>query len=318
LAADWLARDLPNKDLLLGNLLTTTTRMLVVGPTGLGKTMFGLAIAFAMALGKRFLHWKEGRPARVLYVDGEMSRGEMRRRLSDAARRADGVPDGLIILSKEDFEEMPPFNTDAGQKWMDALIAKHGPFDVGIFDNIQALLVGDMKDEEAWSLVLPWVRSLTRRSMAQIWFHHTGHDESKSYGSKAREWQMDTVVLMERIETTPPDLAFMLKFTKARERTPDNYQDFDAVTLRLENDTWKHTFELPTDRRVPQNHLTMLNVLKDAGDEGLTVEEWNTKARAVGIGEKRRGDCLDFRTALQAKNMVHLRAGRWFAGPKPK
>ena len=31
------------------------------------------------------------------------------------------------------------------------------------------------------------------RSIGQMWFHHTGHDESKSYGSKAREWQMDTV-----------------------------------------------------------------------------------------------------------------------------
>jgi hypothetical protein len=96
---------------------------------------------------------------------------------------------------------MPPLNTPHGQTWFDAFIEAHGPFDLIIFDNIQALLVGDMKDEEQWAKALPWVRSLTRRSIGQIWLHHTGHDESKSYGSKAREWQMDTVILMERADT---------------------------------------------------------------------------------------------------------------------
>ena len=65
--------------------------------------------------------------------------------------------------------------------------------------------------------ILPYVRSMTRRSIGQIWFHHTGHDESRSYGTKAREWQMDIVALMERVDLPGADLAFTLKFTKARE-----------------------------------------------------------------------------------------------------
>src|SRR6476661_5330484 len=97
---------------LLGELLSTTTRAVIVGPTGLGKTMFGLAVALAIAGGKDFLHWRAGRAGRVLYIDGEMSRREMKRRLRDAVRRAGGVVgEGLVILSKEDFEDMPPLNT---------------------------------------------------------------------------------------------------------------------------------------------------------------------------------------------------------------
>jgi SpoVK/Ycf46/Vps4 family AAA+-type ATPase len=46
--AEWLARDLPEPDRLLGDLLTATCRVLIVGPTGLGKTMFGLAVAMAL------------------------------------------------------------------------------------------------------------------------------------------------------------------------------------------------------------------------------------------------------------------------------
>jgi hypothetical protein len=27
-----------------------------------------------------------------------------------------------------------------------------------------------------------------------MWLHHTGHNETQSYGTKTREWQMDTVL----------------------------------------------------------------------------------------------------------------------------
>jgi len=235
--SDWLTRDIPEPDFLLSAWLTTTSRVLIVGPTGLGKTMFGLAVAFAIKSHKDFLHWTSGRKGRVLYLDGEMSRRLMKRRLIDAARHAGAEPDSLAVLSKEDFDDMPPLNAPEGQKWLDDFLTLHGPFDLVIFDNIQALLAGDMKDEEQWAKVLPWVRSLTRRSIGQCWLHHTGHDESKSYGSKAREWQMDTVILMERVEAAI-DLSFALKFTKARERTPENRQDFEPVTMSLQGDVW--------------------------------------------------------------------------------
>jgi RecA-family ATPase len=236
--AAWVKRDLPEPDWLLGQWLSTTSRVMIVGPTGLGKTIFGIAVAMAIAADNGFLHWRGGRKGRVLYVDGEMSRQLMKRRLIDAARRAGHMPEGLTILSKEDFPEMPPLNTPTGQRWMNSLIAAYRPLDLIIFDNIQSLLVGDMKEEDQWAAMLPWVRDLTRRSIGQIWFHHTGHDETKSYGSKAREWQMDTVALMERLKDSDGELAFSLKFTKARERTPDNREDFEPVTMRLVEDQW--------------------------------------------------------------------------------
>jgi KaiC/GvpD/RAD55 family RecA-like ATPase len=238
--AQWLERDLPEPDRVLGDLLSTTSRVLIVGPTGLGKTMFGIAAAMAMAEGQAFLHWRAGRKCRVLYVDGEISRREMKRRLRDAVRRAGAKPDGLCILSTEDYQDMPPLNTPRGQKWFDAFIEDHGGFDFIIFDNVQAFLAGNMKEEEQWAAILPWVRSLTRRSIGQIWFHHTGHSEDRSYGSKAREWQMDAVALMERVEIPGADLAFTLKFTKARERSPENRADFEPVTMSLKGGKWTY------------------------------------------------------------------------------
>ena len=47
--SEWLTRvDLKEPHKLLGSLLTTTCRVLIAGPTGLGKTLFGLAVAFAV------------------------------------------------------------------------------------------------------------------------------------------------------------------------------------------------------------------------------------------------------------------------------
>jgi putative DNA primase/helicase len=68
----WASRQIKEPDRLLGDLLTTTTRIFLVGRTGLGKTMLGFAIACGIASGEGFLHWRSVRPARVLYVDGEM------------------------------------------------------------------------------------------------------------------------------------------------------------------------------------------------------------------------------------------------------
>ena len=193
---------------MLGLWLSTSTRALLVGATGLGKTMLGLEIPFAVAAKVDFLHWTAKRPGKVLYVDGEMPRRQMKKRIADLVKRHGGeIPDNLTVISKEDYEDMPPLNTEGWAEMAGPLSSSNTVLSISIiFDNIQALLAGNMKDEEQWSAILPWVRSLTRRSIGQVWFHHTGHDETESYGSKAREWQMDAVGLMERVGIPGTDL----------------------------------------------------------------------------------------------------------------
>jgi AAA domain/DnaB-like helicase N terminal domain len=245
--ADWLSRDIPPADYLLGELFSTTSRVMLIAERGLGKTNFALAMAFAMADGVGFQHWRGGRRARVLFIDGEMSRRVMKKRLADATRRHGSRPETLFILSREDVEDMPPLNTAAGQAYIDALIKELGGVDFIFFDNVQSLLVGDMKEEEAWEDTLPWIKRLTKRRIGQCWVHHTGWETSRGYGTSTREWQMDTVAIMEAVEGSDSDIAFSLKFTKARERDPTNRADFEPVVITLGNDQWsvKHG-KLPT------------------------------------------------------------------------
>ena len=153
----WADRDLPPPDRLLGDLITTTSRGFMVGRTGLGKTMLGLALALGMASGTGFLHWRSARPARVLYIDGEMPGELIKARCIDALRRA-GVPPppGNLVIFGRDLEEeiarrfpelgkLEPLNMEVGQNYGHALIATLGGVDVVIFDNVMSLVAGDQE-----------------------------------------------------------------------------------------------------------------------------------------------------------------------------
>jgi hypothetical protein len=292
----WLDRDLPQPDFLMGEWASTTSRGLLVADTGLGKTNFCLALAFAMALGRDFLQWKAGRPCHVLYIDGEMSRRLMKTRLADAARRAGGtVPDTLFVISRDDLPDMPPLNTEDGQRFIDALIESFGGLDFIIFDNVQSLLPGDMKDEEPWQQTLPWIRDLTRRSIGQLWIHHTGHDTTRPYGTKTREWQLDTVMLMQAIERAVADIAFTLKFAKARERAPHNRADFDAATITLAGDRWEaEGAAKPRGKPSPVGqkfHSALLDAVaydgavqpQSAGQMAVTTRQWSGECVRRGL-----------------------------------
>jgi hypothetical protein len=256
-ATTWLQRKDPPPDRLLGDIVTTTIRMFLIGMAGLGKTMLGLAIGISMALGQSFCHWRSNRPARVLYFDGEMSRELIIQRVKDAARRTgcgETIPN-LMIYSLEDAEMwaarwpklglFEPLNTEAGHEFVYRLCDVLKP-DVCIFDNIQCLAPGVQKEEETWAGVVPLVQGLTKRRIGQIYVDHA-NQQGRQYGTITKGWRADNVGIMKPLEgddaPPPEETAFMLSFDpaiggKCRRRTPDNWQEFAPHIFRLRNDEW--------------------------------------------------------------------------------
>jgi AAA domain len=264
----WLERELQPADYLVGELLSTTSRILFSGPSGIGKTNFLLALTLSLATGSDFLHWHTVRAGRVLYIDGEMPVRLIKRRLADAVQRQGSRSDNLIVVSREDYPDMPPLNTPAGQQFVDQFIGWAGPFDLVLFDNIQSLLFGGMKESEEWSKMLGWIRDLSRQKVGQIWVHHTNRD-GNSYGDSTREWQMDTVMLLEGIDGNTADIAFNLKFIKARERTPDNRSDFDDAELTLADEHWASS--RIAGSRPPRRPAKLEDIALRALDEALAT-----------------------------------------------
>lgn len=292
---DWRNRDLPEPDLILGYWLSTTSRVLLTAATGLGKTNFGIALAMRVAAAMDFLHWQARRLCRVLYIDGEMSRRLLKQRVLDEAARLGASPENFFALSHEDIPGFKPLNTPEGQAWLKAFINKIGGVDLIIFDNIMSLTIGDQKDPEAWQKAIPLVHALTHASIGQIWVHHTGHDETRSYGDKSREWQMDTCIHLDAAKRDDTDVSFTLSFKKARERTPATRFDFQDVKVALVNDQWEHE---ATEARRPdkisprcQKALEALqNVL--AGDQATMLpgncraahrDHWQAECTLLGM-----------------------------------
>ena len=236
--------------------------------TGLGKTLLGFAWGFAMAGAESFCHWQAGPKTRVLYIDGEMSAELVQARLADEAARTGQRPENFHRLCREDRPDMPPLDTEEGQAWLDQYMDRIGGVDFLILDNVMSLTTGDLKDEEAWKPVTDWMRDLTRRRIGVLWINHTGHDASRAYGTKTREWQLDTVMIAETVAPVADEtVAFRLTFTKARQRRPENLDDFESVILRLKDDRWMHEGAPPRPGKKENQDSNALRLLREAIDE---------------------------------------------------
>jgi hypothetical protein len=301
---EWLSRDLPEPDPLMGHWLTTTTRAIFNAPTGIGKSMSAIALGMSVAAGCDFLGWKGIRPARVLYIDGEMSRRLLKQRLADEATRLEarlaGRPDGFYPLSREDYDNFAPLNTKEGQTFIKNYITQKielvGHLDLAIFDNIMSLILGDMRDEESWRQTLPLVFWLTTRSTGQLWIHHTGHNESHGYGTKTREWLLDCVLNAEPLKRADTDVSFNLNFNKARNRTPATRADFADVQIALVNNVWTwESSERESAQKISPLATKYLDALRDAtigsnvvrmnGCPTATLEAWRAECVKKGLIE---------------------------------
>ena len=302
-AESWAARQFPTPVRLLGDGVTKTTRVFLIGMTGLGKTMLGIAMAAAMATGTDFLGWRCDRPVKVLYVDGEMPGELIKARILDAMRRLEraDLAGNLFFYSADMGEqiaaafpalgEMQPLNTEAGQNFILTLIEKLGGVDVVIFDNVMSLIAGDQKEEVPWSETLPLISGLTRKQIGQIWLDHTGHNTARQYGSSTKAWRFDAVGIMTELpedQRNERETAFKLSFDapgKARRRAPDNWADFAPRTVRLTSDGWeseaaagggKPEFgKVPPSREVFYDALLKAITLSATGRPGAaTIEQW--------------------------------------------
>src|SRR5207245_1588046 len=98
-----------------------------------------------------------------------------------------------------------------------------------------------------------------------------------------------------KVERDDTDISFSMKFTKARERRPDNRDDFQDVKIALVNDQWEHELSRAQrpDRISPQA-ARALDALRNviAGDRATPLQggrraaataDWKTECVQLGL-----------------------------------
>ena len=163
----WLTKEIPPRDHLLGGIMCTTSRLLVLGETGIGKTLVGMAMGGAISAGMNFLRWAGQRRSRVMYLDGELPIETFKERMELVAALY-GQDIEFYGYNRDDLGDgqMPPLNIEDGQKWLRREIEAINP-DLIFFDSIMSLLMGTMSEEESWTPMKRLVRELTSRRIAQ-------------------------------------------------------------------------------------------------------------------------------------------------------
>ena len=76
---------------------------------------------------------------------------------------------------------------------------------------------------------------ISARRIAQVWFNHA-NDLGKSFGDKTREWEMDTVAKLSKVDGDAT--AIRLEFAKARLGTPKTAGQFAPLIIRPSDD-WR-------------------------------------------------------------------------------
>jgi RecA-family ATPase len=166
---------------------------MVYADTGVGKSMFALSAALAVAGSGEFLGWKpdqkaNGAPWKVLYVDGEMHIGDIQERARlllsavpniDRHRARENIR--FIARQHQDPGEMfPSITEEAGTRFILQRV-KNIKLDLIVLDNFSTL--GEVEDENSassFNKLQSFLLQLKTQGVATMLVHHSG----KPQGSK--------------------------------------------------------------------------------------------------------------------------------------
>lgn len=195
---EFLKMQLPPRRLMLAPWLYEKGTAMIYSPRGIGKTLLGLSVGYAIASGDCFLGWSALDPRRVLYVDGEMTAAEMQHRLAAivAGFNKEAAPEYFKMLSADVTDRgLPDLATHEGQRVLDDAI---GDAEAVFLDNISTLCRSGKENEaEGWQAVQDWALAHRRAGRSLAFVHHAGKGGTQR-GTSKREDVLDTVIALRR------------------------------------------------------------------------------------------------------------------------
>lgn len=228
-----LQHDFPVLAYLLYPILHTQSLNMIHAWRGIGKTFFGLCLAYAVASGGRFLKWHAEKPRGVLYLDGEMPGNSLQARLAGIIDSNENEPPpGFFLVLTPDLQEpgnMPDLSTPEGQAAIDALVTADTALIV--VDNLSCFIRSGRENEsESWLPQQGWALRHRAAGRTVLFIHHSGKGGTQR-GSSKKEDVLDLVLNLKRpIDYEPSQGAcFEVVFEKSRHLTGADTTSFEAT-----------------------------------------------------------------------------------------
>jgi hypothetical protein len=219
------------------------------GPRGHGKTEVALYMGVGLVGGIDVFGWECKRPHRVLFVDAELPKWEMQKRLegviADLGPRPKKVRDNFHLLSVSDLS-VPINLADPAQT--DELVDYFTQYDVAILDSITMLTSGiDLNDAKDWETINSLCTRCRDRGTSIIRLQHLGKDRKKGgLGSSRQEFPLNFCMQIE--QETPKlfhaNAVIHVTCTKIRNYAPTAFKPVDLELSTGSNGLIKVTHDL--------------------------------------------------------------------------
>jgi AAA domain len=314
-----LYRDLAvtsTKEWLVKNLLGHAEASAFYGAPGSGKSALVEDMGLHIAAGLPW-HGRDVKQGAVCYV--ALERRMLVERRAMAFRKRHNIPDlpFAIIGGVFDFRDSRAAATigEIVRRVEDEIEQKVISLNIDTIS--RALAGGDENSSKDMGAIVNTTARLQETTGASIaWVHHVPVDGGERLrGHGALLGALDTTINVEKL-ASGLRTATVIKANDSEEGEKITFT-LESVSIGPETtapvvvpaeDQQRATTSEP---RLTKNLQTMYSLLHAAGQTGLLAEEWNARARAEGLGVKRRADLVDYRLALKAKNLVREYADRW-------
>ncbi|MCK1400106.1 AAA family ATPase [Bradyrhizobium sp. 4] len=150
---------------------------------------------------------------------------------------------------------------------------------------------------------------------------HTGKDEARgARGSNALYGDVDVLVTIngDAIKTATvakandiPDGPLFSFASEVVDFGPDRDGDPQTVNIISAEEVSAQVAAKPREAKLTETQEAMYRLLRDAGAAGLSTEDWNAKARDIGIGIARKATLHNVKAQLRDKGLVREYAAIW-------
>ena len=287
----FLTADFPQPSYIIEPLVSDQSIVQIVGASGVGKTMFGLAIAGAIATANGLLGMPSiGDPRPVLYVEGELPASDIQIRINgmfEAIGKKYINGNNFFVSSlqqqlKVNDRGFTPIQTEQGLIEIENAIVeikrRTGKMPVVFIDNISCLASGlKENDADAWSPIINKFVKWKNMGSTVFYFHHLNKGNDSS-GSTMQHRTIDMVIRMRKPDNKQKIKTFETQGVQAivdfpKWRLHDNSKYAAEHMLICEDWKWQKMPVLTSDEA---------DIIKMVND-GLDVKEMSEK---VSLAEK--------------------------------